>query len=643
VGATLEAPVPYLAPSPTRLNGESDDSLVEFVRSGDDRAFEAIYDRYAPGLLSFCTHMLRSREGGEDAVQQTFVSAYRALRAAESQIVLRPWLYAIARNRCISEIRAYRATDPADAELALAADVTDQVWRREELRELFDDIRSLPDDQRAALVLFELGDNSQREIAEILGVQAPKVKALVFQAREALTRFRHARNRSCLEIREEIANVPGRAASRSTLRTHIDRCPSCAAYEDETRRQRAAMAMILPVPALAGLRAAVLGLTAHHGAAAAGAGGAAAVGAGGATAGGVTAGAGGATAGGATAGGAAAAGGAATAGAGTAGAAFAGTGATAGGALAVGGGATAAGSIAGGVTAAGSIAGGAAAAGAVSTGAAAAGGLAAAGAASTAAVAGGSVAAATGLTVLGGFGSHAVAKAITAAAVAIGVAAPHHHGPIQPPTHRLVARTTLPHRTGTLTRQPVTATVPSSTTPSQSPPPSNTTTTPATPGSGASGASGASGTDGSGANAPAQTEATSGSGSSPSGSGSGEPSTPTLNTPAQPAANPDPTQPASDPSSTGPQDPTSTDPTSTDPTSTDPTSTDPTSTDPTSTDPTSTDPTSTDPTSTDPTSTDPTNTDTTGSTTTTTSGTDTTGGTGGTETTAGTDTGDTAS
>ncbi|MGH2907828.1 MAG: RNA polymerase sigma factor, partial [Solirubrobacteraceae bacterium] len=263
MGAILEAPVRWPSHGAARLTGNSDHDLVERVRAGDDRAFETIYDRYAPRLLSFCAQMLRSREGGEDAVQLTFVSAYRAMRGGESEIALRPWLYTIARNRCLSELRAHRPAEPAGGAPDPSPDLTDQVWRREELRELFDDLRRLPDQQRAALVLLELGDNSQREIAEILGVQPPRVKALVYQAREALLRYRLARNRCCDEIREEIASVPGRIPSRGMLRTHIERCPSCALYEAETRRQRAALALILPVPVLAGLRAAVLGAIAH--------------------------------------------------------------------------------------------------------------------------------------------------------------------------------------------------------------------------------------------------------------------------------------------------------------------------------------------------------------------------------------------
>jgi hypothetical protein len=61
------------------LAGQSDDDLVARVRAGEAAAFEEIYDRYARGMLAFCMHMLGNREAAEDALQLTFVSAYRAL------------------------------------------------------------------------------------------------------------------------------------------------------------------------------------------------------------------------------------------------------------------------------------------------------------------------------------------------------------------------------------------------------------------------------------------------------------------------------------------------------------------------------------------------------------------------------------
>ena len=268
------------------LAGESDDYLVARLRAGDDTAFEAIYDRYARGVLAFCVHMLGNREAAEDALQLTFVSAFRALRVGESNISLRPWLYTIARNRCFSELRARHEVvdiDRVPVDRPFPEGVADQVQRREDLREMLEDVRRLPADQRAALVLFELGDHSHTEIAAVLGVRKEKVKALVFQAREALVRGRRARERPCAEVRERLATLQGRILPRGTTRAHIDRCPGCAAFESEVHRQHRALALILPVALTSELKASVLdsvlsrgGAVAAGGASAAAAGGAAA-------------------------------------------------------------------------------------------------------------------------------------------------------------------------------------------------------------------------------------------------------------------------------------------------------------------------------------------------------------------------------
>jgi RNA polymerase sigma factor (sigma-70 family) len=308
-----------------------DDRLVARVRAGDDAAFEIIYDRYYRGLLAFCGHMLGSRQEAEDALQHSFASAYRALRGSAGDIDLRPWLYTIARNRCLSALRAQRAQVSADglaAQVGPFEGMSAQVQLRADLRELVDELQRLPDDQRAALVLFELGDESHAQIAAVLGVRREKVKALVFQAREALMRARDARATPCVEIREQLANDAGRVPRRSVARRHIDRCPGCADFEREVRRQRAAFAAILPLVPTVGLKASVLGFTL-------GGGGGGAVALGGAGAGGgATVAAGGAlAAGGVGGGGVAGSAGAAAAGAiGTAGAAGVATGLATGGA-----------------------------------------------------------------------------------------------------------------------------------------------------------------------------------------------------------------------------------------------------------------------------------------------------------------------
>ena len=255
--------------------GRDDQRLVDLVRAGDDGAFEAIYDRYAPGLLAFCRHLLSSREEAEDAVQHSFGAAYRTLRASDDDIELRPWLYTIARNRCLSLLRARRTDVSLDVDEACgphADGLADVVQLRSDLRELLEDLRQLPDDQRAALVLLEFGGLPHEEIAAVLDVRQGKTKALVFQAREGLMRARRARDLPCTEMREQLASLSGKVPRRSMLRRHVDRCPSCALFEAEVGRQRAGLALILPVLPTVGLKSIVLGSAIGRGAAVAGGG-----------------------------------------------------------------------------------------------------------------------------------------------------------------------------------------------------------------------------------------------------------------------------------------------------------------------------------------------------------------------------------
>src|SRR3712207_3707396 len=185
--------------SPRLLAALGDERLVEQVRRGNDAAFEAIFDRHHRGILAFCRHMLASVEEAEDAVQHTFVQAYDSIRRGDRELKLKPWLYAIARNRCISMLRA-RREQPAELHDVPTAGLSEEVQKRSELRALLADIRELPEDQRAALVLSEVGDLSHGDIADVVGCPVSKVKSLVFQARSSLLETRNEIGRaSCRE------------------------------------------------------------------------------------------------------------------------------------------------------------------------------------------------------------------------------------------------------------------------------------------------------------------------------------------------------------------------------------------------------------------------------------------------------------
>src|ERR687894_3151216 len=102
---------PWAVINPARLAGsgllrtQSDSRLVDLVRAGNDRAFEAIVHRYRRPLLRHCRRLLPAGRA-EDAVQQAFLNAYRALMADDRAIDLRPWLYRIAHNASLNALRA---------------------------------------------------------------------------------------------------------------------------------------------------------------------------------------------------------------------------------------------------------------------------------------------------------------------------------------------------------------------------------------------------------------------------------------------------------------------------------------------------------------------------------------------------------
>jgi RNA polymerase sigma factor (sigma-70 family) len=239
------------AGSRVRLRLAADDRLVSFVRRGDTAAFEVLYERHSRGLLSFCAYMLGSRHDAEDAVQATFAAAYRALLADERPVALRPWLFTIARNDCMSILRKRRPTVELNGEPALGGDPVRELELREEVRHTFEGLRELPESQRAALVLAELHGLSQVEIGGVLGVEPEQVKAYVYQARSKLVSARRAREADCREIREELATARGGALLRGRLRRHVRSCEECRLYADGVARQRRQLAALLPlIPSL---------------------------------------------------------------------------------------------------------------------------------------------------------------------------------------------------------------------------------------------------------------------------------------------------------------------------------------------------------------------------------------------------------
>jgi RNA polymerase sigma factor (sigma-70 family) len=187
-GAVARAGSPSDPATPVR-SLQTDEQLVALVRCGHQGAFDTLAARYQRRLLSFCLQMLRSKEDAEDALQDVFASAYSAIVADEREIQVRPWLYRIARNRCLNQLRrtAPVAIDSMDEHSAEnGRTLVEKVVSRQELRELLGDVQALPDTQRTALLLREIDGFAYAHIAVALDTTVPGVKSLLVRARLGL-------------------------------------------------------------------------------------------------------------------------------------------------------------------------------------------------------------------------------------------------------------------------------------------------------------------------------------------------------------------------------------------------------------------------------------------------------------------------
>src|SRR3954471_9617937 len=270
------------------LRLRSDEQLVALFRAGSEEAFGVIHDRYRQRLFAYTRQMLAgSRQDAEDALQDVFLRAYGALRANERPVSLRAWLYRVAHNRCIDQLRrpVPQQADVFDVSRSPLHDPMDEAERREDLRRLVEDVRRLPEGQRSALLMREMEGLSYEELAAALETTVPAIKSLLVRARIGLVEAREARDVACVEIRRQLVLAYDRGVRASgQARRHMRECDGCREYRTELRGMRRSFAALAPAGAGG------LGLLAQLG-----------IGGGGAAGGGAAAAGGGAAAGGATA------------------------------------------------------------------------------------------------------------------------------------------------------------------------------------------------------------------------------------------------------------------------------------------------------------------------------------------------------
>jgi RNA polymerase sigma-70 factor (ECF subfamily) len=163
---------------------ELDAVTVARARRGDEAAFAALVRHYDAGLRALAFRLLGDRTRMDDALQEAYVGAYRALPGFRGDASLGTWLYRIAYNACLDELRRTRDVVPLDGirdRASVGRDPLDALALRDALAEL-------PVDDRAAVLLVDAQGFDYRSAAEVLGIPAGTVASRLNRARAALRR-----------------------------------------------------------------------------------------------------------------------------------------------------------------------------------------------------------------------------------------------------------------------------------------------------------------------------------------------------------------------------------------------------------------------------------------------------------------------
>jgi RNA polymerase sigma factor (sigma-70 family) len=158
------------------------------VAPGADAA-GALYERYSAQIFGYCLHQLGSREEAEDAVQTTFMNAFRGLSRGIVPELESAWLFKIAHNVCLSRRRSSwrrgKIEAPNNFEV-LQEVIPGRETIGDELIRLQDVLEEMPQNQRRAILLREWQGLTYREISAELGLTQAAVETLIFRARRAL-------------------------------------------------------------------------------------------------------------------------------------------------------------------------------------------------------------------------------------------------------------------------------------------------------------------------------------------------------------------------------------------------------------------------------------------------------------------------
>ncbi|MGH3737335.1 MAG: sigma-70 family RNA polymerase sigma factor [Micromonosporaceae bacterium] len=251
-----------------------DPRIAALLREGDPEGLSQLYDRYASRLYAFCLTVVRDRGTAQDVVQDTLIIAYQRVGQLRDPQRLRPWLYALARNECLRQLRRQRrstALEDAGDVPAEGSDPATQLHARDLQKLVWYAAEGLNPRERAALELSVRHGLGGRDLADALGVTVNHAQTLLTRARQQLERglsallIGRSGPRDCPELAGIVDGWDGRLTvlMRKRISRHVEGCVACAARKRDEVSATALLAAT-PLPLLPiELRARLLGSTAQ--------------------------------------------------------------------------------------------------------------------------------------------------------------------------------------------------------------------------------------------------------------------------------------------------------------------------------------------------------------------------------------------
>ncbi len=171
----------------------TDSQLIREIKDGNVELYSELMSRYQRKIMAFIFHMLKSAKlelMAEDLCSETFYKAFKSLHSfREVDASFSTWLYTIARNTVLSELRKQKSVQVSIEEAGVEPVENfelmpeQQMLRNERMAMVREAINNLPDKQRSALILREYEQLDYQEIANMMGQTVSSVKSLLFRAR----------------------------------------------------------------------------------------------------------------------------------------------------------------------------------------------------------------------------------------------------------------------------------------------------------------------------------------------------------------------------------------------------------------------------------------------------------------------------